>query len=128
MSEGPIKIAQTGIIRIEVYPSRTTPLKKGKITANGEEQTVLEYTGTGIISGHIDLKNMDDGDTVIIRQYIKAAEEEDYTKYAEEQYKDKQENPLIYITPKAIDIAIKVTIQQTTGTYKTFNYNFVREP
>jgi hypothetical protein len=114
-------------ISLVVYPAKTAPLKKGTLIADGTEQTLLEFVGVGVVSGHIDLQNMEEGDVVIIRQYIKVKEDGEYKKYAEETYTGIQELPVIYITPKAVDIAMKITLQQTSGTYKSFDYNFIRE-
>jgi len=114
-------------VSLVVYPAKTAPLKKGTLIADGTEQTLLEFVGVGVISGHIDLQNMKEGDVVIIRQYIKVKEDGEYKKYAEETYTGIQELPVIYITPKAVDIAMKITLQQTSGTYKSFDYNFIRE-
>lgn len=114
-------------VEVVVYPARTTPLKKGTLIADGTEQTLLEFVGVGIISGHVDLQNMAADDTVIIRQYIKLKDDGAYKKYAEETYTGIQSLPDIYITPKAVDIAMKITLQQTTRTFKSFDYNFILE-
>jgi hypothetical protein len=114
-------------VEVVVYPARVTPLKRGTIKADGTEQTILEFVGVGVVSGHVDLQNMAEGDTVIIRQYIKVSDDGSYKKYAEESYRGPQALPIIYLTPKAVDVAMKVTIQQTSGTFKTFDYNFIRE-
>jgi hypothetical protein len=107
--------------------ARTTPLKKGTLIADGTEQTLLEFVGVGIVSGHVDLQNMAADDTVVIRQYIKLKDDGAYKKYAEEAYTGVQSLPDIYITPKAVDIAMKITLQQTTRTFKSFDYNFILE-
>jgi hypothetical protein len=114
-------------IEVIVYPARVTSLKKGTLIADGTEQTLIEFVGVGIVSGHVDLQNMDEGDTVIIRQYIKVKDDGEYKKYAEETYTGVQTSPVVHITPKAVDVAMKVTLQQTTGNYKSFDYNFIKE-
>jgi len=103
------------------------PIAKGTITADGTEQTLLEYTEqASVISGYVDLSEMTLGDTVIIRQYMKTEKDGEYKKYAEETYIGKQDIPLVYITPKVIDVAVKITLQQTAGTFKTFTFSFMR--
>jgi hypothetical protein len=114
-------------VEVVVYPARATPLKKGTLTADGTEQTVLEFVDVGVISGHIDLQNMVEGDAVVIRQYIKVKDGGEYKKYAEETYVGAQSLPIVHVTPKAVDIAMKITLQQTSGTFKNFDYNFIRE-
>jgi hypothetical protein len=97
----------------------------GVLTADGSEQVVMEISEPARVSGYINLANMDAGDTVVIKQYVKLTEE--YKRYASETYTGVQENPILYITPKELASAIKVTIQQTSGAYKTFEYLFIKE-
>jgi len=103
---------------------------EGSITADGTEQTVIldEVTGNPprFLDGFIDLSNMAAGDTVVIRQYISIVTPPDYKKYAEETYTDAQTLPLLYITTKTARYGIKITLQQTAGTYRTFKYQFFR--
>ena len=106
---------------------RLKPIKGGNLQADGTEQTLLEFEGIAKIVGYVDLSAMTVGDTVIIRQYMKIAEDADYKKYAEEALADIQPEPLLYITPKETDVAILVTLQQTTGTLKRYPHNFMRE-
>jgi hypothetical protein len=100
---------------------------KGTLIADGSEQVVVEASGSVRVSGYISLANMEEDDTVIIRQYMKLLNGE-YERYASETYTGVQENPVIYITPKELASAIKVTLQQTGGTYKTFDYLFIKMP
>jgi hypothetical protein len=69
---------------------------------------------------------MEAGDTVVIRLYVKLLNGE-YRRYATQAYTGVQEDPIVYITPKELASAIKVTLQQTSGTYKTFEYLFINE-
>jgi hypothetical protein len=102
------------------------PFAKGTLVADGSEQVVMEITGSARVSGYISLANMEAGDTVVIRQHIKLLNGE-YKRYASETYTGVQENPIVYITPKELASGMKVTLQQTSGTYKTFGYTFVKE-
>jgi hypothetical protein len=113
-------------IRRAVDPAKVVTFE-GTVTMDGSEKTVFEFVGTGRISGHIDLQNMTAGDVVVIRQYIKVKDGGPYKKYAEETYSGAQSLPLIHVTPKSVGVALKVTIQQTAGSYKSFDYNFVKE-
>jgi hypothetical protein len=67
-----------------------------------------------------------EGSIIVIRQYIKISPTGDYVKYAEETYSDAQALPLLYVTTKAGRYGIKVTAQQTAGTYRTLTYQFFR--
>ena len=107
--------------------SRLQKEKAGSIITDGTEQTLLEFISLGRISGNVDLSNMQAGDTVIIRQYMKVKSDSSWKKYEDETYTDLQNNPLIYITPKETDFGIKVTLEQTTGVTREYEYNFVKE-
>jgi hypothetical protein len=100
---------------------------QGTITTNGTEQVVIEYTGSiSSISGYIDLSNMVDGDSVTINAYVKIKETGDYVLYRPETYSNKQTEPALYVMPRLSGYAFKVTIQQTQGSYKNFDYLFVK--
>jgi hypothetical protein len=106
---------------------RPSVLVQGTITADGTEQTVVEYTGNiAQISGYIDLSNMEDGDAVTVKLYVKIKPDGGYKLYHAETFNDKQEEPALYILPKVTGTAYKVTLQQTKGTYKSFDYLFIK--
>ena len=102
-------------------------IAEGTLTADGTEQTVVEYTGLAVVSGYIDLQNMASGDTVVIRAYVKFGPGKTYKKYAEETYSGPQDLPALYVLPRLTVYGFKVTLQQTAGTYKNFDYVFVKE-
>jgi hypothetical protein len=103
------------------------PIKTGNLVADGTEQTLLEFEGVAKIIGYVDLSAMAIGDTIIIRQYMKIAANGSYKKYVEQPSVGIQPEPLLYITPKETDVAILITLQQTTGALKRFPYNFMKE-
>jgi len=115
-------------IAIEVgVPSVLAIIAEGTILTDGSEQVLLEYTGNiAMIQGWIDLSNMEDGDNIVIRQYVKINPEEEYVLYNSETYSDKQSAPALYVMPRLSGHALKVTIQQTSGTYKSFSYLFAK--
>jgi len=101
-------------------------IAEGSITTNGTEQTVMEYIGTATIHGYIDLSKMESGDEVVIKVYVKVREGGEYKLHAKETYSGAQPMPALYIVPKLTGHAFKVTIQQTAGSYKSFDYMFSR--
>jgi hypothetical protein len=106
---------------------RLKPIGSGSLFADGTEQTLLEFNGIARITGYVDLSNMTIGDTIIIRQYMKLTSKSNYKKYAEQTLTGVQPEPVLYITPKETDVAILITLQQTTGVFKEFPYNFMEE-
>jgi len=108
-------------------PLLVSVLSKGVVTADGSEQTLIEYTGRiAAISGYIDLSSMVDGDTVVVRLYVRLVEEGDYVLYHVETFMNKQFEPALYVMPRATGFGYKVTLQQTSGDYKSFSYLFVK--
>ena len=106
---------------------RVAPLTGGVIVMNGSEQTVVEYIGMGRVMGYLDLTSMASGDTIVIRQYVRLRRDGGYKRYAEETYSGAQPDPVVYVKPKESNYGIKITLQQTAGTFKLIEYNFLKE-
>ncbi len=100
-------------------------IKEGHLTADGSEQTLVEFTELGKMEGYVNLSNLAPGDTAVIRQYQKVYGT--YEQYAEESYSGVQALPAVYITPKSGKNGIKVTLQQTAGTMRAFTNCFFKE-
>ena len=108
-------------------PTLVERIAEGAVTASEEETVILDYDGPlAMVSGWIDLSPMREGDEVTIRLYVKLRRGEEYRLYASDQFKGRQEEPAIYLTPKLSAYGYKVTIQQTSGTPKTFSYFFAK--
>ena len=97
----------------------------GTITADGTEQTLAEIDEATRISGYLSLANMQAGDTLVIRQYFNLGTA--YERYEEDSYSDSQSDPIVYFTTKEIASSTKITIQQTAGVYRDFDYEFIKE-
>lgn len=99
----------------------------GTLTADGTEQTVREYTGTGKLHVYIDLTNMVAGNSTTIRQFMKIKAAGAYVKYAQETYTDVQTLPLLHITMKPGKFGVKVTLQQAAVVWKTYDWETLVE-
>jgi hypothetical protein len=110
------------IVTLELY-------SVGTLTADGTEQKVaeLEETELGTLEGHIDLANMQSGDGVTIREYIRMKAGGDYRLYDSADYSGAQTKPALHVVKLPSKYGVKVTLEQTAGTYRTFDYNFFRE-
>ncbi len=112
-------------------PTFETPVE-ATITMDGTEKVLVEKTDgvIALVEGYVDLSNMAGGDTIVIRQYMKVKTGAAYVKYAEETYSGAQAIPLIYISAKPANIAIKLTAQQTAGVNRSLDCQFgrLREP
>ncbi len=103
-----------------------THLGSGTFKTSATEEPIFEYTCNEpfTFTGYVNLKNMEDGDTVVLRQYVKLAINGEYTLYAEEEYVGKQREPLIHIEKLPALKAIKITVQQTSGSFKYLPWEF----
>lgn len=101
------------------------PVAEGKLTANGTEQTMVECPDLAILEGFVNLGNMQAGDSIIIRQYVMI--NSNYTLYAQETYNGVTTEPALHITPRAHKDKTKITLEQTAGSYRDYDYEFVRE-
>jgi hypothetical protein len=98
---------------------------EGTLTADGTEQTVFETTEKGVFEGWIDLSNMASGDTTTINIYVKAKTDGTYRLYDSMTYSGAQPSPALHI----IDISakgFKITLQQTAGIYRAYDYQIFR--
>ncbi|MEM2607369.1 MAG: hypothetical protein QXH97_00350 [Candidatus Bathyarchaeia archaeon] len=121
---------KTLIDRLADVEAFDTPIE-GSLTADGTEQNLIldEISGNPQrhIEGYVDLSALASGDTIVIRQYMKIAATGDYVKYAEETYSGAQTLPLLHIITKPARYGLKLTLQQTAGTYRSFAYQFFRK-
>jgi hypothetical protein len=100
--------------------------KEGTLTADGTEQTVAELDALGSLEGWIDLANMASGDAVTIKIYTKMKSGGTYRLYDSGDYSDVQAKPALHTIELPTTYGIKITLQQTAGTYKTYDYTFFR--
>jgi len=105
---------------------KIVPLAEGVLIADGNEQVVVEATdGAGILSGFISMTKMEPGDTMVVRAY--AWINYHYALYAQNTYSDTQIETALRFTGIRYKDKLKITLQQTTGPYRSYDYEFVRE-
>lgn len=98
---------------------------EGSITMDGTEQTLVEVTTARSVDGYLDLSPMQNGDEIVIRLYGKIKSDGEYRLYDDAKIAGAQPKPLFYIHRRPTRYGWKITIQQTAGTYRTFDYQFV---
>jgi len=98
----------------------------GTLTADGTEQTVVEVTTIGTLEGYIDLANMQAGDSVTIREYIRLKSGGTYRLYDSATYTDAQTKPALHLVKLPTKYGIRVTLEQTAGVNRDYDYNFFR--
>lgn len=121
----------------EYTPARAAKIDKvqdfteeatGTLTATGAEDTIKEILTTiNKLHCFIDMTNMAASDTVVIRQYMTIKAAGSPIKYAEETFNDVQALPMLYIVTKPARYGIKITLEQTAGSYRDFDWETFQE-
>ena len=113
--------------RIDKTPAFEAPIEQS-ILMDGTELVLAEKTDDkmGLLDGYVDLTPMQAGDTIVVREYMKVKAAGAYVKYAEETYSGVQSIALMHITTKPAKTSIKVTAEQTGGTFRTLDVQFFR--
>jgi len=114
---------------MEYRPTGTaqSELSSTTLTADGTEQDCLNESGIGKYEGYIDLTNMATGDAVTIKEYVKLKSGGSWRKYATNSYSDAQSEPAIHQVRKLAKHGIHVTLEQTAGVNRDYDYNFLKE-
>lgn len=88
----------------------------------GTEHTLYNPTTNKWFSGYIDLTNMASGDTTEIRTSLIVKTAGAYVIYYLDIYSGAQTRPLYHIPSLPSDIGFKVTLKQTAGTGRTYDW------
>lgn len=115
--------------RVQVHliiPKREVAAQ-GIIEADGTEQVVVDVAGMLSLEGYIDLSEMEDGDAVVLKRYVRVSPDSGYALHAEETFVGRQLQPAVRFPPVAGYYGIRVTLRQTSGTFKRFPYIFFKE-
>lgn len=88
----------------------------------GTEHTLYNPVTNKFFTGYIDLTNMASGDTVEIRVSAIIKTAGSYILYWLGSYTGVQSNPLIYIPTFPSDIGLRITLKQTVGTARNYDY------
>jgi hypothetical protein len=96
------------------------------------ETTVVEITAQSddyMVEGYISLRNLANGDTVVLREYV-AVDGQNYDLFIPPtQYNGPVDAPVIRFHMKLFtyNMKYKLTITQTSGTIRSFPYAFTKE-
>jgi len=86
------------------------------------EHTLYNPVTSKFFTAYVDLTNMTSTDTTEIRVYVIAKTAGSYIQYYMMSYTGVQTNPLVYIPPLPSDIGWKLTLKQTAGTGRTYDW------
>ncbi len=100
----------------------------GTLTATGAEDTIKEITAiVNKLHCFVDLTAMQAGDTIVVRQYMKIKAAGTFILYAEETYSDVQALPMLYVVTKPAKDGIRITLEQTGGTNRDYDWQTFQE-
>jgi len=105
-------------------------VSEGTINADGMEQTVISKEDNKypfILGAWLDLSKMEAADTIVLREYVKVKKDGTMAKYDEQSYSGVQPNPALFITSKPSVYGLKITLQQTAGALRPFDYIVFRQ-
>lgn len=94
----------------------------GSMLMDGTEQTLFENTELGEYSGFIFFDSLKNGDAVTIKIYVRDVEDEAYKRWISDTYIYELENPTVRMLPVIGKVGLKVTAEQTAGTYRTITH------
>jgi hypothetical protein len=86
------------------------------------EHTLTTQTGNKFYTGYVDLTNMVTGDTTVIKVSVIAKTAGSHILYWSGSYTGAQANSLVYIPPLPSDISYKITLTQSAGTGRTYDW------
>jgi len=103
---------------------------QGSITPQSlnAETTIIEVADQAepnIVEGYLDLSNLQDGDVLVVKEYINV-DGENLKLYAQATYEGVQAEPIIHFHSKTFQEGYKITITQTSGTLRSIPYWFLR--
>ena len=121
-----VLLIQALIYLLEKSRLTLTHLGSGTLKTGPTEEIIFEYSRAEpfTISGYVNLRNMEEGDTMILRAYVKLAVDGEYVLYAEQKYVGKQEQPLVRIRKLPAMRGVKITLRQTSGDPKYVPWEF----
>lgn len=88
----------------------------------GTEHTLTTQTNNKFYTAYIDLTNMTSTDTVEIRVSVIVKAAGSHVLYYLGTYSGAQSNPLVYIAPLPSDISWRLTLKQTAGSARTYDW------
>jgi len=93
---------------------------------DGSEQVLVatEISSPHSLEGMIDLSSLASGDSVTVREYMSAVSPVSYTKYAQSSVSGPRDPAMLYLATKSSSYGIRITLQQTSGTYRTLPWQF----
>lgn len=98
----------------------------GTLTADGTEQTIFTTSDApGVVYWYLDLSNLQDGDSVTVREKVDINGNGTYNTHEETTYTDSQSIPIISQSSDLLtlgSVPVRLTLEQTAGTNRDYKY------
>jgi len=115
--------------RVHRIPSFDEPIEGTLTVINLNEEYELLLSEIGLphyVEGYLSLENLQAGDSVLLSFYTRIRSTSSYIVYDTDAYSDAQVKPALYFLSKPSKHGIKITLKQTSGTQRNFEYIFFR--
>jgi len=96
----------------------------GSLLMDGTEQNLFTLLQTKFLGGYIDLSPLIATETIVIRQYIQIKSGGSLIKSNEQTKIGLLTKPLLEFPMKPNGHGFRVTLQQTSGTFRTIDFEF----
>ena len=104
-----------------------TVASEGSLLLTGSFQTLFEGTTNNTFEGKVDLAALIATETVEIRGEEKIAAADPYRKYKQDEtYVGVLDDPMIGFQPRSNKHGYKISIRQTSGTFRTVKFLFFK--
>jgi len=105
------------------YTGSVTP---SALNTETDVVSISAQTDDYIVEGYIDLSAMQDGDTIVVTEYI-SVDGQNYRVFLQATFNGAQAQPILRFHSKMLykNMLYKVTINQTAGTVRTIPYAFI---
>lgn len=109
----------------EIGGGTMTVYENSTLMDGSEQQLVAtEIAAAHLLNGLVDLSSLLGGDTVTVREYISIVTPVSYAKYAEKEISGPLDLSILSLATKPSKYGVKVTLQQSSGTYRTIPWQF----
>lgn len=101
--------------------------KSKTIKTSSKEKTLVECKGTKQYCGFLDITAMTKSDSIVLRAYVRIRKKGSYILFIESTYSKGQREGAIRFHVPMSPLGTRITIQQTKGSPKTFDFIMFNE-
>lgn len=102
-------------------------IAEGSISADGTEQELFSSSSPRVYHGFLDVSGMQAGDTVVLKYYVVVQSGGGWKLLDKLTLTGAQDSPAVPLARIFSYYGVRITLQQTAGTYRTFYYLILAE-